>query len=168
AILGSLRSSRPTCRCLHRPRPASAYASPDRRTSFLVTLQPYCATFPSEQTTMTGPRTWILDESHWKDVQRARTDVVVLPWGATEAHNYHLPSGTDTLQASNVASEAARRAVAAGARVMVLPAIPFGVQTGQLDIPFCININPATQAAVLRDIVASLEPHGSKALVVLN
>lgn len=95
-------------------------------------------------------------------------DVVVLPWGATEAHNYHLPYGTDTLQASHVAAEAARRAAGAGARVLVLPAIPFGVQTGQLDVPFCINMNPATQAAVLRDIVASLEPHGSKALVVLN
>ncbi|MGH7447534.1 MAG: creatininase family protein, partial [Longimicrobiales bacterium] len=55
-----------------------------------------------------------------------------------------------------------------GARVMVLPPVPFGVQTGQLDIPFCINVNPSTQAALLGDIVMSLGGHGIKSLVVVN
>lgn len=113
-------------------------------------------------------RSWILEEANWKDVKGGRCDVAVLPWGSTEAHNYHLPYGTDTLQAATVAAEAARIAVDRGARVMVLPSIPFGVQTGQLDIPFCINMNPLTQTAVLGDIVASLEPHGIRTLVVLN
>ena len=35
-----------------------------------------------------------------------------------------------------------------GAKVVVLPASPFGVQTGQLDIRLCINLNPSTQAAI--------------------
>lgn len=113
-------------------------------------------------------RGWILDEANWKGVKGAACDVAVLPWGSTEAHNYHLPYGTDTLQAARVAGEAARIAADRGARVMVLPAIPFGVQTGQLDIPFCINMNPRTQTALLADVVASLEPHGIKALVVVN
>jgi creatinine amidohydrolase len=94
--------------------------------------------------------------------------VAVLPWGATEAHNYHLPYGTDTIQAAAVAGAATARAVARGARITVLPAMPFGVQTGQLDIPLCVNVNPSTQAALLRDIVASLEPHGVRALVIVN
>jgi creatinine amidohydrolase len=113
-------------------------------------------------------RSWILEEVNWKSVQNSRFDVAVLPWGATEAHNLHLPYGTDTLQAATVAAEAARIASENGARMIVLPAVPFGVQTGQLDIPFCINMNPTTQAAVLADIVASLDPHGLKALVVVN
>jgi creatinine amidohydrolase len=117
---------------------------------------------------VTGPRSWILEEANWKSVLNARFDVAVLPWGATEAHNFHLPFGTDTLQAASVAGEAARIARGNGARVIVLPAIPFGVQTGQLDIPFCINMNPGTQAAVLADVTASLEPHGIKALVIVN
>lgn len=117
---------------------------------------------------MTSARNWILRETTWKSVENARFDVAVLPWGSTEAHNFHLPYGTDTLEAAAVAAEAARIAVENGARVMVLPAVPFGVQTGQLDIPFCINMNPGTQTAVLGDIAASLEPHGVKALVVLN
>jgi creatinine amidohydrolase len=113
-------------------------------------------------------RNWVLEESSWKHVRTVACDVAVLPWGSTEAHNYHLPYGADTMQAVAVAGESARLAVDRGARVMVLPPLAYGVQTGQLDIPFCINLNPSTQAAVLGDIVASLEPHGLKALVILN
>jgi creatinine amidohydrolase/Fe(II)-dependent formamide hydrolase-like protein len=42
------------------------------------------------------------------------------------------------------------------------------VQTGQLDIPFCINVNPTTQAALLNDIAVSLDAHGIRSLVVVN
>lgn len=123
---------------------------------------------PNSEADVTAPRRWMLEESNWKGVRDSRIDIALLPWGATEAHNFHMPYGTDTLQAEAVAAEAARIATDGGARVTVLPAIPFGVQTGQLDIPFCINMNPSTQAAVLRDITASLEPHGVRALVVVN
>jgi creatinine amidohydrolase/Fe(II)-dependent formamide hydrolase-like protein len=44
--------------------------------------------------------------------------VAVLPWGATEAHNYHLPYGTDNLECEHIAAEAARLAWEAGARVV--------------------------------------------------
>jgi creatinine amidohydrolase len=67
-----------------------------------------------------------------------------------------------------VAAEAARIAWEAGARVMVLPTVPFGVQTGQLDISFCLNLNPSTQAAVLADLALALEGQGVRKLVVLN
>jgi creatinine amidohydrolase len=92
----------------------------------------------------------------------------VLPWGATEAHNRHLPYGTDTLQCEAIAAEAARVAWAAGARVVVLPAVPFGVQTGQLDIPLCLNLNPSTQARVLGDLARALSVQGIRKLVILN
>ena len=92
----------------------------------------------------------------------------MLPWGATEAHNYHLPYGTDVIETESLATLAAAAAWERGARVMVLPVVPFGVQTGQLDIPFCLNLNPSTQAAILRDLVATLEPHGVRKLVVFN
>jgi creatinine amidohydrolase len=95
-------------------------------------------------------------------------DVAVLPWGATEAHNYHLPYGTDNIESEHIAAEAARLAWDAGARVVVLPIFPFGVQAGQLDIPFCVNLFPSTQAAVLGDIARSLEGQGVRKLVILN
>lgn len=114
------------------------------------------------------PRPYILAESTWAEIRDSHYDVAVLPWGATEAHNYHLPYATDSYQCDVIAAEAARRATDAGARVMVLPTVPFGVQTGQLDIPFCINMNPSTQAAVLHDVATSLEGQGIPRLVVLN
>ncbi len=113
-------------------------------------------------------RPYILAETSWKTVRDTAYDVAVLPWGATEAHNYHLPYGTDNFECEHIASEAARLAWDAGARVVVLPIVPFGVQTGQLDIPFCLNLNPSTQAAVLRDLVKTLEGQGVRKLVVLN
>jgi creatinine amidohydrolase len=114
------------------------------------------------------PRPYILEETPWRDVSRTRYDVAILPWGATEAHNYHLPYGTDTIESAAVAAMAARLAWQEGARVIVLPAMPFGVQTGQLDIPFCLNLNPSTQAAVLGDLARSLAGQGISRLVVLN
>jgi creatinine amidohydrolase len=117
---------------------------------------------------MNAPRPWIVGESTWPAVRENRYDVIVLPWGACEAHNRHLPYATDNIEAEAVAAEAARRAWEAGARVGVLPAMPFGVQTGQLDIPLCINLNPSTQSLVLGDIVRALDAQGFRKLVVLN
>ena len=94
--------------------------------------------------------------------------MAVLPWGATEAHNFHLPYGTDVIETDAVASEAGRLAWERGARVVVLPTIPFGVQTGQRDIDLCLNMMPSTQAAVLRDVVATLEGRRVRKLVILN
>lgn len=113
-------------------------------------------------------RPYVLAETPWKTVRHANYEVAILPWGATEAHNYHLPYGTDVIEAERVAVESARKAWERGARVVVLPTIPFGVQTGQLDIELCINLNPSTQAAMLADIVHSLEVQGIRKLLLLN
>lgn len=113
-------------------------------------------------------RPWVLGESAWPTVRDAGYDIVVLPWGATEAHNRHLPYATDTIEASAVAIEAAGLAWQRGARVAVLPAVPFGVNTGQLAVPYCLNLNPSTQLAVVRDILGALEPHGARSLVIVN
>src|SRR5687768_14344021 len=113
-------------------------------------------------------RRHVLAESNWKDVMKSSWEVAVLPWGATEAHNYHLPYGTDVYEASAIANEAGRIATERGGSVIVLPVIPFGVQTGQMDIPLCINMMPSTQALVLRDVVRSLEAAKVRKLVILN
>jgi creatinine amidohydrolase len=114
------------------------------------------------------PRPYILAETTWKTVREANYQVVVLPWGATEAHNYHLPYATDNYQNDYVAAEAARKAWEQGAKVVVLPNIPFGVNTGQLDITLDMNLNPSTQLAILRDLVQVLARQGIPKLVVLN
>src|SRR5687768_5877634 len=85
---------------------------------------------------MHSRRPWIIAETNWKQVKETRYEVAVLPWGATEAHNWHLPYATDNLQNEALCAEAGRLALKGGAKVAILPNIPFGVQTGQLDIPF--------------------------------
>ncbi len=111
---------------------------------------------------------FLLAETTWKTVKNTDYEVAILPWGATEAHNYHLPYATDVIQCDYIAAESARKASARGARVVVLPTVPFGVNTGQLDIKLCINMNPSTQAAVLGDVVDSLAGQGIRKIVVLN
>src|SRR5438874_873829 len=113
-------------------------------------------------------RPYILNELTWKTVQATRYEVAVLPWGATEAHNLHLPYATDNIETERIAAEAARLAWERGARVVVLPVVPFGVNTGQLDIPLCLNLNPSTQALVLRDLATALAGQGVPKLVILN
>ena len=76
---------------------------------------------------------YILEETNWKQIKNQKYDVAILPWGATEPHNYHLPYGTDSLETAAIASDAAAKAWEKGAKVMVLPTIPLGVQNvGQI------------------------------------
>jgi creatinine amidohydrolase len=113
-------------------------------------------------------RPYILAETNWKTVEATPYSVAILPWGATEAHNYHLPYATDNIQSEQIAARAAEQAWNRGARCVVLPTVPFGVNTTQLDIKLCLNLNPSTQAALLADLVASIDQQGIHKLVILN
>lgn len=110
----------------------------------------------------------ILALNHYKTVKEQWYELAVLPWGATEAHNYHLPYGTDIFEAETIASEAARLATDQGANMVVLPVIPFGVNTGQHDIRLDINLNPSTQLKILDDILDNLRRNKIFKLVILN
>jgi creatinine amidohydrolase len=52
--------------------------------------------------------------------------------------------------------------------VIALPSVPFGVQTGQLELPLCLNLNPSSQALLLRDLAESIVGSGIAKLVILN
>jgi creatinine amidohydrolase len=110
----------------------------------------------------------ILAEEAYRDIRDGRFEVAVLPWGATEPHNLHLPYGTDITETVAIAAASALLAREGGARVIVLPIIPFGVNTGQMDLPLTINMNPSTQLAVLGDVASSIDAHGVPKLVILN
>ncbi len=113
-------------------------------------------------------RPYILAETNWKIVKDSTFEVAILPWGACEAHNYHMPYGTDILEGEFIAAEAARIAYEQGAKVIVLPVIPFGVNTGQHDVLLDMNMNPSTQLIVLHDVVETLNRHGIHKLIILN
>ena len=114
------------------------------------------------------PRRYVLHEVTYKDLKGHAPNVAVLPWGATEAHNYHLPHGTDVIEATAVATRAAEIADGRGAKVVVLPCIPFGNNAQQLDQVATVHINTSTAAAILNDVVSSLAKQGIDRLVIVN
>lgn len=106
----------------------------------------------------------------WGEVKRVpKYDLAILPWGATEPHNGHLPYCTDMLSSAAIACDVAEGAAKKGVNAMVLPGIPLGSQNpGQADLPFCIHYSQSTQEAVLRDIVKSLQRQGIGKLLIIN
>jgi creatinine amidohydrolase len=112
---------------------------------------------------------WLLSELSYGQVKsQPPFEVALLPLGATEPHNLHLPYGTDTFQVEVIAARAAARAHEAGARVVVLPAVPYGTETNQMSFPLAMNLNPRTLALVITDLVESLATHGVRKCVLLN
>ena len=43
-------------------------------------------------------RPYILAESNWKEIKQQSVELAILPWGATEVHNYHLSYYTDVYE----------------------------------------------------------------------
>lgn len=112
----------------------------------------------------------ILAEQTHAFVREQRWQAAVLPFGATEPHNLHMPYGTDTLQVEELGQRACERAYQAGARVVLLPPIPYGVNTNHLRIPGALacSVTPTTLLHLLADLVDSLERQGVRKLVLLN
>ena len=113
-------------------------------------------------------RPYILEETNWKAVKETDYELAILPWGATEAHNYHLPYGTDNYQVMHIVEQASQKAWEAGAKIIVLPNVPYGINTGQMDIKLCMNMMPSTQFVLLKDIAQVLEMHRIPKLVIVN
>jgi creatinine amidohydrolase len=114
-------------------------------------------------------RPWRLSELNYGEIKAAAAyDVAVLPLGATEPHNLHLPYGTDTFQVEVIAARACAIAHEQGARVIELPAIPYGTETNQMRFPLAMNLNPTTLARVITDLVDSLATHNVLRCVLLN
>ncbi len=111
---------------------------------------------------------WLLEEQTLGDVRRHDYQVAVLPLGATEPHNLHLPYGTDTIEATRLAGDCCAAAWQMGAKVALLPVVPYGTETNMQRFPFAMNIMPSTLAAILRDLIQSLENSGIRKLVLFN
>ena len=111
---------------------------------------------------------WRLSELTYHETRDGQYTLAVLPWGATEPHNLHLPHGTDNYQVNALADRACELAHAKGAQVVLLPGVPFGTQTNMRRCPLALNMHPSTQLAVLRDLCGSLADAGVGRLLILN
>lgn len=111
-----------------------------------------------------------LSVSNYGITRHNNYQLVVLPWGATEPHNYHLPYLTDCILSHDIAVDAAQRLLDVhGLHAMVMPPITMGSQNpGQRALPFCVHTRYETQKAILTDIVDSLYHQGFRKLVIVN
>ena len=86
---------------------------------------------------MENPDEWGVDLTRccYADLRGGTYRLAVLPWGATEPHNLHLPYLTDCLLAQSLAVDAAARLWRERrVRAVVLPPVTLGAQNpGQWD-----------------------------------
>src|SRR5947209_7010385 len=116
---------------------------------------------PSSRSRAAMSESVLVEQTH-AFVREQRWQAAVLPFGATEPHNLHMPYGTDTFQVEELARRACAKAYEAGARVVLLPTIPYGVNTNHLQIPggLACSVTPTTLLHLLTDLVDSLERQG--------
>jgi creatinine amidohydrolase len=115
-------------------------------------------------------REWVLAEHHHAFTRAHQWQVAVLPFGATEPHNLHMPYGTDNYQVDIIGEKACEKAYRSGAQVLLLPTMPYGVNTNHLRVPGAVacSVNPTTLLHFLTDIADSLQRQGIFKLVLLN
>lgn len=113
-------------------------------------------------------RPWILAETTYARTKDHAVEVAVLPLGATEPHNLHLPYGTDIYEATTIGDNLCEAAYRRGAKVILLPTIPYGTETNMRAFPLAMNLNPSTLAQVITDLVTSLQTSGVRKLLLLN
>jgi creatinine amidohydrolase len=115
-----------------------------------------------------SPRPWVLSETNYAYVNEHPYDTAVLPLGATEPHNLHLPYGTDCFQCDEVGERICAAAHARGAKVVLLPTMPYGTETNMQRFPLAMNVDPSTLARVIGDLVRTLVTSGIRKVVLLN
>jgi len=113
-------------------------------------------------------RPWHLAETNYGHTQTIEYEVAVLPFGATEPHNLHLPYGTDTFEGNIVGEKICEAAWNQGGKVVLLPTIPYGTENNMHKFPLAMNIDPATLYQVARDLIESCLNSGIKKVLLLN
>lgn len=96
-------------------------------------------------------------------LNRDRT-VLILPVGSVEQHGRHLPVGTDTMLAQEVAVAAAGKA----GDVVVLPPPWYGLSAHHMRFAGSITLGAETLMRVVEDIVASVVQHGFRRILIVN
>lgn len=108
----------------------------------------------------------VLDEMKRPEVEETfRRDLIaILPIGATEQHGPHLPYGTDTF----AAVELAKRLNSKLENGILLPPISFGYSWVWKNIPGSIVLREDTIKSLIKDIAMSLSRNGCRKLVLIN
>jgi creatinine amidohydrolase len=88
--------------------------------------------------------------------------VVIIPFGATEAHGPHLPLCTDSIQPEAIAIATAERI-----DCLVAPPVRYGQHSSTRNMPGTIDISSNTLHLLARDILRALRRQGLTKAVIL-
>ncbi len=96
----------------------------------------------------------------WPEIRGA-----VVAVGSLEQHGPNLGMSVDTAIADSLARHLARRLYP---RLVLLPAVPYGVSYHHMAFTGSLTLRPETLDAIIADLAASLAHHGLRTLVVVN
>ncbi|OPY52158.1 MAG: Creatinine amidohydrolase [Methanosaeta sp. PtaU1.Bin060] len=107
----------------------------------------------------------LLEEMSWPQIEAGleETQTIILPVGATEEHGPHLPVFTDTIQALEVAREAALRK-----NVFIAPPLHYGVCRSTRGFPGTITVGHDALRAFVKDMLLSFCESGFARVLVLT
>src|SRR5512134_1045561 len=89
---------------------------------------------------------------------------IIVPFGSTEQHGPHLPTGTDTFVAAHIAREAGKRT-----GTVVAPVMPVGFSTGLHTLfPGTITIRAQTYIDLILDMLNSIVNSGFRDILVMT
>ncbi len=123
---------------------------------------------PRENTMDKSIPDWDLKRTNQSRLKQFVYEVAVLPVGAVEAHNLHLPEGIDAMHCEYVAQESCRRAWEKCQHVLCLPVVYYGVDSNLMAFPVTIHVSQAVLDAYLTEIIKSLRKHGIRKIVLVN
>lgn len=111
---------------------------------------------------------WDLKRVNLDRLGKHHYEVAVLPVGAVEAHNRHLPEGMDVIHSDYVAQTSCQQAWPSCQSVICLPPVPFGVDANLMAFPLTIHVSQKTLDAYITEIIQSLRKHGIRKVVIIN
>jgi creatinine amidohydrolase len=113
-----------------------------------------------------GP-TLLIEHLSWPEVDAIRGDVevVLIPVGSNEQHGPNLSVNFDIAHSAEFCRRVSQRLYP---KVLVAPAVPWGVSFHHMNFPGTITLSTSTFNQVLLEVVASLHHHGFERFLFVN
>lgn len=105
-----------------------------------------------------------LEEHNEYSFKEASVDKAFLVIGSCESHGEHLPFGTDTLVAYDIACEVAGKVE----NTIVAPPLWYGMSLHYRHKPICISLTNNTLAQVTREFLESVRFWGINKVLIIN
>lgn len=111
-----------------------------------------------------------LNKLTWPELAEAKNDLasVIIPVGSTEQHGPHLPFDTDTFTSITIAERCAADCQSSGLRVLVTPAVSFGVSWYHMDFAGTMSISSGIYISLIKELVRCLIRHKFQNIILLN